>query len=228
MAEDAIELFRMLIEAGAKPGEDFSYDMQTSSAQISDLAFEKLQSAFPDVDWLSISERVEVDPAVPAAYLNAHLQVDFVGQILTRIEQRIGQLPADEATWYLQQVLGGVESRTNVPLYVLLQRRLPLKTQVRLEQLLRQEEAAPCHIWMRDLIEAAGGSQEDVSLEGDEAALTQRGLALLTTVWTGDYDLVEEESDGDESVADELDVDESGKGESAEEGADGDGADSSR
>lgn len=224
MAEDAIELFRMLVEAGAKPGEDFSYDMQTSSAQISDLAFEKLQAAFPDVDWLSISERVEIDPDVPAAYLNAHLQVDFVEQILTRIEQRIGQLPAGEAAWYLQQILGGVESRTNVPLYVLLQRRLPLKTQIRLEQLLRQD-AEPCHIWMSDLIEAAGGRQEDVALEGDEAALTQKGLALLTTVWTGDYELVEESSDIDESGTDESDTDESSTDESGEDGLDG-GADS--
>lgn len=197
MAEDAVELFRMLVEAGAKPGEDFSYDMQTSSAQISDLAFAKLQAAFPDVDWMSISERVEVDPAVPAEHLNAYLGVDFVERILTRIEQRLAELPDGEATWYLQQVLGGVESRTNVPLYVLLQRRLPLATQVRLEQLLRRE-ADPCYVWMSDLIEAAGGDVNDVSLDDDEAALTQEGLALLTTVWTGDYDLVEEDDPASE------------------------------
>ena len=197
MAEDAIELFRMLVEAGAKPGEDFSYDMQSSSAQISDAAFAKLQAAFPDVDWISISERVEVDPTVPAEYLNTYLGVDFVERILRRVEQRLAELPDGEATWYLQQVLGGVESRTNVPLYVLLQRRLPLQTQIRLEQLLRRE-AEPCYVWMSDLVEAAGGSAEDVSLDGDEAALTQEALALLTTVWTGDYDLVEE----DDSVSD--------------------------
>jgi len=201
MAEDAIELFRMLVEAGAKPGEDFSYDMQTSSAQISDAAFAKLQAAFPDVDWMRISERVEVDPSVPAEYLNAYLGLDFVERILGRIEQRLADLPDGEATWYLQQVLGGVESRTNVPLYVLLQRRLPLQTQVRLEQLLRGE-AQPCYVWMSDLIEAAGGGAEDVSLEGDEAALTQDGLALLTTVWTGDYDLIEEDDDSDDAEGD--------------------------
>lgn len=207
MAEDAIELFRMLVEAGAKPGEDFSYDMQTSSAQISDSAFEKLKAAFPDVDWMSISERVEVDPEVPAEYLNAYLGVNFVERILTLIEQRLIELPDAEATWYLQQVLGGVESRTNVPLYVLLQRRLPLKRQMRLEQLLRQE-AEPCYVWMRDLIEAAGGSHEDVSLDADEAALTQDGLALLMTVWTGDYDLVEDdELDSDEGPDSDLDSD---------------------
>ena len=201
MAEDAIELFRMLVEAGAKPGEDFSYDMQTASAQISDLAFEKLKAAFPDVDWLSISERVEVDPAVPAEYLNAHLGVDFVTRILTRVEQRLAELSDGEATWYLQQVLGGVEARTNVPLYVLLQRRLPLQTQIRLEKLLRRE-AEPCYVWMSDLIEAAGGSAEDVTLDGDEAALTQVGLSLLTSVWTGDYDLVEEDL-AEEDLAEE-------------------------
>ncbi|MFK8184353.1 MAG: hypothetical protein AB8B99_13355 [Phormidesmis sp.] len=199
MAEDAIELFRMLVEAGAKPGEDFSYDMQTASAQISDRAFEKLKAAFPDVDWLSISERIEVDPAVPAEYLNTYLGVDFVERILTRIEQRLGELADGEATWYLQQVLGGVESRTNVPLYVMLQRRLSLTKQVRLETLLRQD-AEPCYVWMSDLIEAAGGDTKDVVLEGDEAALTQQGLALLTTVWTGDYDLVEEDESDEEDA----------------------------
>lgn len=196
MAEDAIELFRMLIEAGAKPGEDFSYDMKTSSAQISDRAFEKLRAAFPDVDWLSISERVEVDPTEAATHLDSYLGIDFVERILTRVEQRIGELIDDEATWYLQQVLGGVEAKTGVPLYVLLQRRLPLSTQMRLETLLRGD-AQPCYVWLSDLIEAAGGDVEDIALDGEEAALTQDGLALLTTVWTGDYDLVEEGMDED-------------------------------
>ena len=45
-----IELFRMLVKAGAKPGDDFSYDMQTGAAQISDRAFEKLRAAYPEVD----------------------------------------------------------------------------------------------------------------------------------------------------------------------------------
>ena len=116
MADDAIRLFRMLIEAGAKPGEDFSYDMHSSSAQISDRAFEKLKAAFPDIDWTSISERVEVDPSLPIEYLNSYLGVDFVERILTRIEQRLIDLEPQQATWYLQQILGGVEQRTHVPL----------------------------------------------------------------------------------------------------------------
>ena len=192
MADDAIRLFRMLIEAGAKPGEDFSYDMHSSSAQISDRAFEKLKAAFPDIDWTSISERVEVDPSLPIEYLNSYLGVDFVERILTRIEQRLIDLEPQQATWYLQQILGGVEQRTHVPLYVLLQRRLPLARQARLETLLRQA-SMPCPLWMQDLIEAAGGSPEDIELSGDEAALTQRGLALLQTVWDGEYELIEGE-----------------------------------
>lgn len=196
MADDAIKLFQMLVAAGAKPGEDFSYDLQTASAQISDRAFEKLKAAYPDVDWPSICQEVEVDPNLPAEYLNTYLGTDFVSQILARIEQRIDELEPGHATWYLQQVLGGVEHRTNVPLYVLLQRQLPLNKQAQLERLLRQE-ADPCYIWMSDLIEAAGGKPEDVELSADEATLTQTGLALLTAVWTGEYDLLEsEDADG--------------------------------
>lgn len=192
MADDAIRLFQMLIEAGAKPGEDFSYDLHTSSAQISDRAFDKLKAAYPDIDWPSICERVEVDPALPVEYLNSYLGVDFVEGILTRIEHRLVELEPTQATWYLQQVLGGVEQRTHVPLYVLLQRRLPLARQARLETLLRQD-STPCTLWMKDLIEAAGGKPEDVELSGDEAVLTQQGLALLQAVWDGEYDLLEED-----------------------------------
>ncbi len=191
MADDAVQLFRMLVEAGAKPGEDFSYDMQTHSAQISDGAFEKLKATYPDIDWANICRRIDVDPDLPAEYLNSYLGVDFVERILTRVEQRISELEATQSTWYLQQVLGGVEHRTNVPLYVLLQQRLSLTKQARLETLLRQS-STPCYIWMSDLIEAAGGEPADAEIRGDEATLTQRGLALLTTVWDGEYDLIEE------------------------------------
>jgi len=196
MADDAVRLFRMLVEAGAKPGEDFSYDLQTESAQISDRAFEMLKATYPDVDWVSICKRVEVDPALPIEYLNSYLGVDFVGQIIARIEQRLDELDPNQVTWYLQQILGGVEQRTNVPLYALLQQQLPLAKQARLEVMLRQP-GTPCYIWMNDLIEAAGGHPEDAELcrsEGgeEEATLTQQGLALLTAVWEGEYELAEE------------------------------------
>ena len=192
MADDAVRLFRMLVEAGATPGEDFSYDLKTASAQVSDRAFEKLKATFPDMDWESICERVEIDPTRTVEALNSFLGVDFVERILARIEKQIDSLEPAEATWYLQQVLGGVEQRTNVPLYVLLQQRLSLGKQARLEVILRQP-ATPCYVWMSDLVEAAGGLSEDVELCGDEATLTQRGLSLLTPVWEGEYDLIEEE-----------------------------------
>ncbi len=194
MADDAIQLFRMLVEAGAEPGEDFSYDLENHSAQVSDRAFEKLKAAYPDVDWLSICEQVELDPDLPAEYLNAYLGIDFIERILERITQRLSTLADTQAAWYLQQVLGGVEHRTNVPLYVLLQRRLPLAAQARLEYLLRQE-ATPCYEWMSDLIEAAGGDLDDIELHNQEAMLTQKGLTLLTAVWTGEYELRTEDAD---------------------------------
>ena len=190
-SDESIRLFQMLVEAGAKPGEDFSYDLQKRAIQISDRAFKKLQTAHPEIDWASISQRVEIDPDVPAKCLNRYLGVDFVEEILKRIERRVDELPASQAAWYLQQVFSGVEQRTNVPLYVLMQRRLSLTKQALIETLLRQE-TTPCHIWMRDLIEAAGGSPDDVELEGDGATLTQQGLNLLTSVWTGEYDLLED------------------------------------
>ncbi len=192
MADDAIKLFRMLVDAGAKPGEDFSYDLQTASAQISDRAFEKLQAAYPEIDWLGICERVEIDPNLPAEYLNTYLGIDFVERLLLCIEQRLEELSDQQAAWYLQQVLSGVEHRTNVSLYVLLQRRLSLSKQARLEILLRQQQTQPCYLWIADLVEAAGGSPQDVELQGTEATLTQVGLALLTTVWAGEYDLSED------------------------------------
>lgn len=192
MADDAVRLFRMLIEAGATPGRDFSYNLETASAQISDRAFEKLKAAFPEVDWASICEQIELDPAVPAEYLDTYLGTHFVEQMLTRIEQRLDQLASGQAAWYLQQVLGGVEQRTHVSLYVLLQRRLSLTKQARLETLLRHP-TEPCYLWMIDLVEAAGGSSADIEISDDEAMLTQPGLALLMTVWTGEYDLLEED-----------------------------------
>lgn len=192
MADDAIRLFRMLVDAGAKPGEDFSYDLHSESAQLSDLAFEKLKVAYPDIDWDHISERVEVDPSLPAAYLDSYLGVDFVAQILALIEQRLDELVPEQATWYLQQLLSGVEQKTGVPLYLMLQQRLPLARQARLETLLRSP-ASPCTLWMSDLITAAGGQPEDVELNEDEVVLTERGLSLLTAVWDGEYNLVEEE-----------------------------------
>lgn len=80
--DNGIELFRMLVNAGAKPGDDFSYDMQTGAAQISDRAFEKLKGAYPDIDWAAISERVEVSPELAAEHINNYLGVDFVTRIL--------------------------------------------------------------------------------------------------------------------------------------------------
>lgn len=189
--DSGVELFKMLINAGAKPGDDFSYDMQTGAAQISDRAFEKLKAAYPNVDWAAISERVEVEPEEAANHINNYLGVDFVTRILDKITQRIDELPSEQATWYLQQVLEGVEQRTYVPLYVLLQRQLPLAKQARLETL-RRGIATPCHLWMQDLIEAAGGTAADVSFVGEDAELTQSGLALLTAVWAGEYELIED------------------------------------
>ena len=83
--------------------------------------------------------------------------------------------------------------------------------------MLLRQSATPCYIWMSDLVEAAGGEHTDIELCGDEATLTQQGLALLTAVWDGEYDLLEEDSLESE---DSFESEASSGGEDSSEGDD--------
>ena len=193
MEENATQLFRMLIEAGATPGKDFSCDETRQTYRMSERAYILLQLAYPELDLSQFASRTERDDVAAAAALNAQLGTDFTGQLMTRMNERRQQLQPLTLVWYLQQILNGVERRTGVSLYRLWHAQLPTDAQQQVDQLLEQSTAALCNLWMQDLVDAAGGDTADVAIEGDDVWLTDRGLALLTTVWEGDYDLSEDE-----------------------------------
>lgn len=192
MNSDNVQLFRMLIEAGAQPGEDFSYDLSQDTCHINERGFILLQTAFPHIDWHEISSVIQRDLDGPVRTLNQHLGVDFAGTLLKRLQARLDQLPTNEATWYIHQVLGGVEQRTGIALYQLMQRDLPTKTGQYLDQLLKLTPLTPCHVWIEDLVMAAGGTAEDIDYDGPEVLLSEAGVALLTTVWTGELEMRED------------------------------------
>ena len=192
MHSDNVQLFRMLIEAGAQPGEDFSYDLSQDTCHINERGFILLQNMFPHIDWHEISSVIQRDLDGPVHTLNQHLGVDFVGALIKRLQERLQQLPTNEATWYIHQVLGGVEQRTGIALYQVLQRDLPAAAGQYLEQLLKLTPLTPCHVWIEDLVMAAGGAVDDIDYDGQEVLLSETGVALLTEVWTGELEVDED------------------------------------
>ncbi len=189
MQSDNVQLFRMLVEAGAQPGEDFSYDLGQGTCHISERGFILLQNAFPHIAWHEISSVVERDLDGPVQTLNQHLGVDFVAVVLQRLQQRLKQLPTNEAVCYVHQVLGGVEQRTGISLYQLVQRDLPAGIYQQLDQLLKLPPLTPCYVWIEDLVIAAGGSTEDIEYEGEDIFLSETGVDLLTQVWLGELEI---------------------------------------
>ena len=193
MHSDNVQLFRMLIEAGAQPGEDFSYDLSQGTCHINERGFILLQAAFPHINWHEISSVVERDLDSPVQTLQQQLGVEFTALILHRLEQRLEQLPTNEAAWYVHQILGGVEQRTGIALYQIIQRDLSADICQRLDQLLKLTPITPCHLWIEDLVMAAGGTEADIEYEGSEVLLSESGVALLTQVWVGELDIQEED-----------------------------------
>ena len=192
MQSDNVQLFRMLIEAGSQPGEDFSYDLAQGTCPIYEPGFILLQTAFPDINWHGIASVVERDLEGPVKMLNQHLGVDFSAAVVQRLQQRLGQLSTNEAAWYVHQVLGGVEQRTGIALYQIIQRDLSAETCQQLDQLLKLAPMTPCNLWIEDLVLAAGGSANDIEYDGDEVLLSEAGVNLLTQVWTGDLEVQDE------------------------------------
>ncbi len=189
MQSDNVQLFRMLIEAGAQPGEDFSYDLSQGTCHINERGFILLQQKFPHIDWHEISSVIERDLDGPVQSLNQHLGVDFAATLLQLLQERLQQLPTNEATWYVHQILGGVEQRTGIPLYQLVQRELPSDVCSHLNQLLKLTPMTPCHVWIEDLVMAAGGANHDIEYDGEEVLLSEVGIELLAKVWTGDLEI---------------------------------------
>lgn len=195
MKQEVVRLVKMLIAAGAVIGKDFSCDPSAEALRLSDRGLEILERAYPDVNWKDIAEVTHEDASTEAAHnLHAELGVPFVDTVLDYIQQRLRELPDKEAAWYLHQLVHGVQQRTGVPLLSLLQQRLELSGQVRLEWLLRQAEVTPCNQWLQDLVLAAGGAPEDVQVTSEDAFLSEKGLALLSTVWDGDYSIAIDQS----------------------------------
>ena len=192
MHSEEIQLFRMLVEAGAQPGEDFSYDLEQGTCHINERGFILLQNAFPHINWHEISTLIERDLEGPVKTLSQHLGVDFVADIINRLQQRLEQLPTNEAAWYAHQILGGVEHRTGIALYQLIQQHLPQETCQRLDQLLKLTPLTPCQLWIEDLVLAAGGSTSDIDYDGEEVLLSEAGVHLLTQVWTGELEIQDE------------------------------------
>lgn len=189
MHSAAIELFQMLVHAGAKPGEDFSCDGESQAYRLSARCYELLQQTYPDIAWDELLTTAPYDPQPIVETLHETLGVPFVDRLLDRIHISLPELPDAQAVWYLRQLLNGVERRTGLLLYPLLESKLDLAAQARLEWLIRMEEGEPCDRWLVDLILAAGGSPQDVELLEDGGWLTERGMTLLDTVWGGDYEL---------------------------------------
>ncbi|MEM6255286.1 MAG: hypothetical protein AAF821_20425 [Cyanobacteria bacterium P01_D01_bin.156] len=193
MHSEDIQLFRMLVEAGAQPGQDFSYDLAQGSCHINERGFILLQNAFPQIDWSNIANLIERDLDTPVHSLSQHLGVaNFADDVIARMQQRLEALPINEAAWYVHQILGGVEARTGIALYQLIQRDLPEHICKQLNQLLELTPITPCNVWIEDLVLAAGGSAEDFEYDGSEVLLSEVGIALLTQVWTGEMEVQDE------------------------------------
>ncbi len=193
MSDKAVELFQVLVEAGAIPGEDFSCSAADSTCRVTERAYRLLQEHHPEYDWDRFSHIAKRDPQQAIQAIDAHLGTNFVDRILDRVTYRLGELSAERATWYLKQVLHGVEQKTGVPLYELLWRTLNPSLRRYTETLLVDGAiAAPTGEWIGDLILAAGGSPDDFELQGEEALLTEQGMRLLAEVWLGEFDLYAE------------------------------------
>lgn len=188
MHSTAVDLFQLLVQAGAVPGEDFSCDGENQAFRLNERCYDLLRQAYPEVHWDDVFAPCPYDPSAEIEILHDYLGVPFVDRLLEKIQHRLHQLPDAQAAWYLRQLLGGVEQRTGLLLYPLLEAQVTLSTQARLEWLLRLEEVELCDVWLEDLILAAGGTQEDVQLSDRGCWLTERGIELLEILWEGDVE----------------------------------------
>ena len=190
MHQHVVEIFQTLAKAGAVPGTDFSVDPTDGSLRMNQESYQLLTSLYPDVIWDDVTDVIEPDLQSAIDAVHQHLGIDFVGNLLSQVHERLSELPQSQASWYLQQVLGGVQQRTGISLYDLLIRDVEASRFIYIESLLRSDVAVePCHIWIGDLILSAGGEWGDFDFEEDEAMLTEQGLRLLATVWTGEENL---------------------------------------
>ena len=190
MHQAAIDLFQLLLQAGAVPGEDFSCDFEQQAYHLNERCYHLLQATFPEVDWLDIlgSPHDRLESQVSA--LHQQLGHDFVDQLVLLMVQRLTTLPNDAAAGYVQAILVGVESATGITIFPFLQAALDLAAQARLEWLLRQETViVPGDICLADLLQAAGATAQDYEVQSGETWLTESGWQRLSLVWDGECTL---------------------------------------
>jgi hypothetical protein len=185
MHREAIDLFRMLVEAGAVPGEDFSCDGLQGGYRLNQRSLDLLAEAYPEIDWGDLCAE-PMQQVVQA--LQQDLQAPFVDRLLWRMKDRLNSLNDAHGAWYLNQILVGVQQRTGLNLLPLLARTMELAGQVRLEWLLRLDDVEPCDYWLYDLVTAAGGTADDIAWDEFGIYLSEHGLTLLEKVWIGDYE----------------------------------------
>lgn len=194
MQSHTVQLFRMLVEAGARPGEDFSYDMEQGNCHINERGFILLQNAYPAIDWGEVVNVVQRDLDEPARALNEYLGTDFLASLLAMLQARLGQLEPPAAAWYLHQILGGVEQRTGILLYEIVQRDLPPEVAQRIDQLLQVTSLVQSNLWIEDLVLSAGGTPADISYDGPDILLSEAGVHLLNQVWIGELEVQDEQA----------------------------------
>ena len=208
MHQHVVEIFQTLSKAGAIPGTDFSVDPSDGSLRMNQESYQLLTDLYPDIQWDDVTDVVEPDVQAAIDAVHQYLGTNFVDELLFYVHERLSELPKEQASWYLQQVLGGVQQRTGISLYDLLIRDVDVSRFIYIESLLTGEIAAePCHVWIGDLILSAGGVGNDFELDDDDAMLTERGLRLLASVWTGEENLYDHLVPLDETLeADDPDV----------------------
>lgn len=187
MDQSAVDFFKLLVQVGAVPGEDFSCDANEQVYYLTEHCYTLLSHAYPEEDWQEIIGVLDIDMNTRIEQLQHQLGCPFTEDLVQRMKQRLGTLPAAEAAGYFQAILAGVEAATAIVLYPLLTEQLPLEDQVRLEWLLRQEPVTvPSCECVTDLVLAAGGTPEDCEIQAGEVLLTEAGWQRLCLVWDGD------------------------------------------
>ncbi|MEL6381129.1 MAG: hypothetical protein AAFQ89_01380 [Cyanobacteria bacterium J06626_18] len=198
MDQAAVDFFRLLVQVGAVPGEDFSCDMAQQVYRLNERCYGLLEAAYPDVDWQTVVEMPSLveDTAEIIEHLHQQLGCPFVPNLIAQIASRMRTLPDAQAAGYIQTLLSGVENATGIAIYPLLTEHLDMAAQLRLEWLLRQEVViVPGHECLLDLVLAAGGTEADCEIRQGETWLTEAGCERLFLVWDGEYALTPERKD---------------------------------
>lgn len=193
MHQAATDLFQLLVQAGAIPGEDFSCDAAQQACHLNARCFDLLQQAYPEVDWVDVLGAPYAHVEAIRAGLCDRLGVDFFAALSDRMAARLATLRDRQAASYVQHLLSGVETATGIAVYPFLRERLDLAGQLRLEWLVRQPISEPLRgEWLADVARAAGASDADCSVCEGDLWLAESALERLSWVWQDDVALMAE------------------------------------